>query len=422
MLNDDRIEFWLSKLPDHWNCDGPAVLKRETCRDQLTPPHSLNGANMMGQTPKGPRVGDDDQTTPRAKRKGSKAISLSSMSLPSSQQGDMSTTASSPRRQLMRLRLTAGGMDCRQLDTDYPPAVAAGLVSEMAAINVGMDVLPHEMKDEILHLVKEHMLEPKLWRDAFTHQDMSKLPGRIPNWAELQGIRAQAKECFHHGHEEVSWNIEVHHPLLKSVFRSPDPNQPLDFMSGATPRPHRNFLQWSALKDLSRRTVTDTVNHTDYQPSQLRPIVLSIETKRPSKDLDRAQLQMGVWQSAHWKFLELAVADKVRSTLPPDTDQETVFAATKTALMELKFLPGIIIQGHRWFFVFSTLESEDEGKSEAKTILWVEQEFGSTQNMLKMYQTIAGLRRLAGWATDVYMPWYRKYVLRGDTLADDCAG
>ncbi|RSL75900.1 hypothetical protein CEP51_010454 [Fusarium floridanum] len=285
------------------------------------------------------------------------------------------------------------------------------------------------------------MLEPKLWRNAFTDEDMSKLPGHIPNWAELEEISAQAKECFHHGHEEVSWNMEVHHPLLKSVFRSSDPNQPLDFMSCATARPHRNFLQWSvrqklvdmcfysktgpdtqALKGLGRRTVTDIVNHTDYQPLQLRPIVLSIETKRPSKDLDTAQLQMGVWQSAHWKFLELAVADKLRSTLPPDTDQETVFAATKTALMELKFLPGIIIQGHRWFFVFSTLESEDEGKSEAKTILWVEQEFGSTQNMLKMYQTITGLRRLAGWATDVYMPWYRKYVLRGDTLADDCAG
>lgn len=177
-------------------------------------------------------------------------------------------------------------------------------------------------------------------------------------------------------------------------------------------------LDTQALKDLGRRTVTDTVNHTDYQPLQLRPIVLSIETKRPSKDLDQAQLQMGVWQLAHWKFLELAVADKLRSTLPPDTDGEIVHTATKTALMELRFLPGIIIQGHRWFFVFSTLETETEGESKAKTVLWVEQEFGSTQNMLKMYQIVAGLRRLASWATDHYMPWYRKYVLSGDAPMD----
>ncbi|KAM0415659.1 hypothetical protein ACHAPT_013386 [Fusarium lateritium] len=150
-----------------------------------------------------------------------------------------------------------------------------------------MDLLPQEMKDEILHLVHEHKLDPKLWRNAFTHEDTSRLPGHIPSWTELEEIREQAKECFNDSHEEVSWNMEVHHPLLKSVFRRSDPNQSLDFMSCATAWPHRNFLQWSvrqklvdiclysktgldtqALKDLGRRTVTDTVNHTDYQPLQ----------------------------------------------------------------------------------------------------------------------------------------------------------
>lgn len=247
MTDDDRIQLWLSNLPNHWrSSDDPAVFEQERQDDRLTPPHALKSANMI-QTPKRPRIGDYDQAPPRRKRKGSQASSLSSRSLPSSlavsQQGDMSTAASSPRRQLMGLRLTAGGMDCKQLDTDYPPAVAASLVSDMAAINMGLDLLSEGTKDEILHLVQKHRLEPKLWRNAFTHQDTSKLPGRIPSWTELEEIREQAKECLNSGHEEVSWNMEVHHPLLKSVFQRSDPNQSLDFMSWyVSPRRYQGLI------------------------------------------------------------------------------------------------------------------------------------------------------------------------------------
>ncbi|KAH6999271.1 hypothetical protein EDB80DRAFT_583949 [Ilyonectria destructans] len=76
------------------------------------------------------------------------------------------------------------------------------------------------------------------------------------------------------------------------------------------------------------------------------------------------------------------------------------------ALSHLGFIPGIIVQGHKWLFVLSTREGQ-------KTILWTERQFGSTQSILEVYQIVAGLRELAAWARDVYIPWFQEHVLTG---------
>lgn len=159
-----------------------------------------------------------------------------------------------------------------------------------------------------------------------------------------------------------------------------------------------------ALQALGRRTPTLTVNHTDFAPLQLSPIVLSIETKRPGKELDAAQLQMGVWHAAQWAFLRSVIG----LTPQPLTAEEEVLRKEKanTALAELGFIPGIIVQGHRWLFVFSTLEGD-------KTVLWTERQFGTTQSILDTYAVVAGIRELARWASDVYVPWFQRSVLEG---------
>lgn len=159
-----------------------------------------------------------------------------------------------------------------------------------------------------------------------------------------------------------------------------------------------------ALQALGRRTPTLTVNHTDFAPLQLSPIILSIETKRPGKELDAAQLQMGVWHAAQWAFLRSVIG----LTPQPLTAEEEVLRKekAKAALAELGFIPGIIVQGHRWLFVFSTLEGD-------KTVLWTERQFGTTQSILDTYAVVAGIRELARWARDVYVPWFQKSVLEG---------
>lgn len=171
---------------------------------------------------------------------------------------------------------------------------------------------------------------------------------------------------------------------------------------------------------LAQCTPTLSVNHTDFRPLQGRPIVLSIETKRLGENLDNAKLQMGVWHAATWKFLSSIIkmiAEEQSQTRasedPVDHLQNENLA--DLALQELGFLPGIIIQGHDWRFVCSTLEKK-------KTILWLGKQFGTTEDLLGTYKIVAGLREIAAWVRDVYLPWFEAKVLsafRVESLATE---
>lgn len=191
-----------------------------------------------------------------------------------------------------------------------------------------------------------------------------------------------------------------------------------------------------AIRLLCQDTHTSSVNHVDMTPLQLRPIVLDIETKRAAGNLNTAQLQMGVWLAAKWAFLRSAIVSSLQmkdrvarqnegrkadddDDDNDDSDGRSELSATEMmrrnrelegqadeALSRLCFIPGIIVHGHRWLFVLST-------RSNSKTILWTGLQFGSTMSMLEAYQIVAGLRQLAAWARDVYLPWFREHVLGG---------
>lgn len=157
---------------------------------------------------------------------------------------------------------------------------------------------------------------------------------------------------------------------------------------------HKNAPSPQALQALCQRTATLSVNHTDFTRLQLRPIVLSIETKGPGQRLDAAELQMGIWHATQWSFLRSALL----------LSRGRTEAQADKALSRLPFIPGVIVQGHRWLFVLSTREG-------AKTIFWTERQFGSTQSIMEIYQTVAGLRQLTAWAETVYLPWFKDEIL-----------
>ncbi|KPM35264.1 hypothetical protein AK830_g11308 [Neonectria ditissima] len=438
MLDVIGIEAWLD------NClrltsiaHETRRVKRKAERQQPSPPES---DEMEHHTPKKRRMADPNRT-PRATINvpSSSASSASAASLPASDHSDAHSRSSSPKKQMMSLRLDNGGLVCRQLNTDDPPLVAADMVAAFSEIDNSIRILPENRKPEIMRILTEQQLNARLWGSAFTLSgDLDSLPGRVPSWDEVARVRDFAIQCYDNRHEEASWNVEVHHRLLESIFRGPTSCQghPVDFMTCTSARPYRKYLPYSssskmvdlclydntnadseALQALAQHTPTLSVNHTDFPPIQLRPIVLSIETKRPGKELDMAQLQMGVWHAAQWKFLRSIVA----KTAP--VERETL---VDEAMSELGYIPGIIIQGHRWLFVFSTMESKTtttenpHAKTLNKTVLWTEQEFGSTQSIIKVYQIVAGLRELARWARDVYMPWYRRRIL--SAFANDQQG
>lgn len=253
---------------------------------------------------------------------------------------------------------------------------------------------------------------PRLWRYAFKCAEDddadSLLPGRIPAFQEVERISRKANECQQYDHEEVSWNCSVHARLLELILEG-EQGQDEDLRA--------KILRFSRL------TPTGTVNHTDFFPVSTRPLVLIIETKKPGVHWEAAQLQIGIWHAAQWAFLRWAVADKLRrqhvknkeqagdSSLNMSRAQEEEHDANEpevlSVISKLGFIPGVIVQGHRWHLVLSTYEDR-------KTKLWADRQFGSTQTCLESYSIIAGIRRLAEWARDIYMPWFKTHVLDND--------
>lgn len=204
--------------------------------------------------------------------------------------------------------------------------------------------------------------------------------------------------------------------------------------SSTTARPHREFKPVSSsikMVDMcvyasvdrdadliasvikfSSVTPTQTVNHTDFEAISTRPLLLSIETKKPGVHWDTAQLQMGIWHAAQWSFLRWAVGQKLLRQraengmeTPETAEEQGEFRTNRLAVLSaLGAIPGIIIQGHRWHLVLSTYE-------DGKTKLWTDHQFGTTQSCLEIYAVVAGMRQLTGWARDVYMPWFKASIL-----------
>lgn len=172
---------------------------------------------------------------------------------------------------------------------------------------------------------------------------------------------------------------------------------------------------WNAhMERFARLSPTLTVNHTDYVGLTFRPLLLSIETKKHGIGGDRAELQMDAWLASQWAFLHCSVARKLASVPQQSFDAEDKTGSEDSAdgemcaaaLLALRFLPGIIVQGHRWALVISTYDPITR-----QSQLWSDHQFGTTQDLLETYATVAGVRRLMAWARDVYLPWLREHVM-----------
>ncbi|EWZ32802.1 hypothetical protein FOZG_14319 [Fusarium oxysporum Fo47] len=414
---EQRVASWLDSLPNEYL---PSETLSKTSKRKAALPSPPTSDSMEGTTPKRRRLIDPDRT-PRAANLPPPSSTGSSASRSESGEGSRS---SSPKKQMLRLRLEERGLECRQLNVDTAPPVISCLLDTIEEIVSRIEILPADKKSAILDSPLVRGQNTRLWRFAFKEEGEDTLPGRVPLSEEISQICDFARHCHDTNHEEAAWNMEVHHRLLQAILREPNTPiaTPLNFTTCTTARPHRRFVPYSstakmvdfclylkptdshALQALGRRTPTLTVNHTDFAPLQLSPIVLSIETKRPGKELDAAQLQMGVWHAAQWAFLRSVIG----LTAQPLTAEEEILRKQKAndVLGQLGFIPGIIVQGHRWLFVFSTLEGD-------KTVLWTERQFGTTQSILDTYAVVAGIRELARWARDVYVPWFRANVLDG---------
>lgn len=173
--------------------------------------------------------------------------------------------------------------------------------------------------------------------------------------------------------------------------------------------------EWTlAMKKFALANPTLTVNYTDFESLQLNPLIISIETKKAATELEKAKLQIGIWHATHWNFLEWAVGKSLfqkrwaQGVNEPTTVQDgQEFEKEKfAALSTLGFLPGIIISGNRWIAVFSTYD-----QNRKTTVFYTDAAFGTTRTIKGAYAIVAGIRELAAWGRDVYLPWFKEHVL-----------
>ncbi|KAK7408929.1 hypothetical protein QQX98_008873 [Neonectria punicea] len=162
MLDFQRVYFWLDTLPDtlsnlrpHDSPPRPHFKAQSTKRKAVqepSPPVSLGTSTDMDQnTPKRRRTGDLNRT-PRPTYGGTipSTASSTASSLAPSENSDAPSRASSPKKQMMSLRLDDGGLECRQLNIDSASAAATDLLAAIREIGNGLDILPHSHKAAIL--------------------------------------------------------------------------------------------------------------------------------------------------------------------------------------------------------------------------------------------------------------------------------
>ena len=142
-------------------------------------------------------------------------------------------------------------------------------------------------------------------------------------------------------------------------------------------------------RQLRKKLLTEgkeSINHADAEHIDLRPIAISMLTKRAAIEEDVAQLQLGVWVAAHFERLRQLARPSAR----------------------LPTLPLLFVQGHEWKLKLASVRR-------GRDILILEDiVLGRTSSGLGSYQILAALRRLARWVDEDYRTWFEEEVLSRD--------
>ncbi|KAF4985465.1 hypothetical protein FDECE_16542 [Fusarium decemcellulare] len=440
MSLDQRIQSWLQYIEPATEPHNDKHCAKRRRLNPPTPDPSQSSRSMSSRRPKRrahhPLDEDDDNDdildTPRPRRlKAPRSESGTSLTSSSAASG-----YSSPTKQLRELKFHPRGVDPRELkDFHNRPAGLKTLLQKLDDAVSGFGILPTSQRACMAELDMEiydnfEWVSAKPPRDIFFSDDRDEL-GHTPPPEVIQTILHQAGECSERGHSEASWNVEVHHLVLKASLRplrGPQSSQAFDFLLSTTASilPHYQATSTSKKVDFCMyidpksdkspkiretiRALTNVLpmgsfNHTNLSPLSDRPIAVSIETKKTGEGWDNAQLQMEVWMAAHWQFLRKLL--QLRSLAAERVSSLGQVAETHSPeIWELpEFIPGIIIQGHDWHLVITTPEGE-------RTIFWHKENFGQTSKSKGIYTIIHNLQLLRKWAQDEYWKWMRELLLR----------
>ncbi|KAK1566163.1 uncharacterized protein LY79DRAFT_529297 [Colletotrichum navitas] len=291
-------------------------------------------------------------------------------------------------------------------ETDIPASLRR-VWTALSSFALGKGVISRSKKDEISKAKETSARFESIDGDWFFDDNSTRDQlGPSPTVAQVMKILDFAKTCANEKHDEDSWNQCLHNQILQlavpqmgakqdNVFFLPcatakildtyidsrGPARKVDFCFVVEPGPQTA----EAITAIQHEDdlFSMSINHTDYHPFRRRPIVLSIETKVEGAGINDAQAQLLIWLEAQWRLLR-RLASRADPPRPlPD------------------FLPAIIIEGHKWYFVACP-------KDEEKTVLWSELFLGSTQHAIGVYSIVCCLQYLSRWITDDYWPAFQR--------------
>ncbi|KAM0742682.1 hypothetical protein ACQRIT_002859 [Beauveria bassiana] len=428
--DDDDNNERLAATPVTGNDAHDRAVKRRRL-NPITPPCS--GPNDDGNMASPTKRPSDDET-PRAKRVQTGLIpersypSLSS----ASEQSTSSRRTASPQKHLRALALNPRGLDVRDMydvkDAKARPQTLRTLLLDIEAFSDGEGIVARDAQEALAKAaVADDRFAWALRAGAAHVSDDKDLLCRTPPPSAVRKVMKAAFQCNRMGHPEANWNLEVHQRIFDMAFRpteETDFENLVDFMGCTTASIMREYGTATLAKKVDFCVYVEPGNDpsisaafqtaasfvrsvmpqkvlgfTDFAPLDDRFIALSIETKKPSENFKAAELQLGVWDMARWAFLRRLA--ELRSGPPDTTGADANDDRPDVKLPE--FLPGIIVQGHDWYLVITTME-------EGKTVLWQKVTIGSTSTPRGVYQIVRTLQYLEKWAKDVHWPWLREMI------------
>lgn len=205
--------------------------------------------------------------------------------------------------------------------------------------------------------------------------------GPSPSCAQLQQLVKASRECETEHDSEAHWNFAVHYPVLALALESHPRLRAMCCTSATTSTEHQ-ALQGPPLSSIrgdakkvdfciairqsrvdrhpaiADINMSESVNHSNHPSLLSNLIAISIETKAASPNQEEAELQMGVWMTAHFSRLRALLARQCdrrpglssqRNNRVPNSD-----AIWRQAIEELGFLPGLLVLQHEWYFIAAT--------------------------------------------------------------------
>jgi hypothetical protein len=451
-----------SDLPSPATTLCPAKPSKSPPMHELTAPCATPvwSGKRRKDTAVGIEGGTDDEDDPTPHRREdiwgqsvARSIGSQSSTHTTSESTDSQTSSVKRRRRAQGLGLVAvGAPQLAYFGDDYrkPPPLLHDLAVELEDLDDDKHFVWPELRDEIAH----HPLQDSLFRRLakpvwFPQPGSSSLPptGPRPSCAQLQQLVETARECETEHDSEAHWNCAVHYPVLAFALTSHSTRlRPLNCTSATINADYQALLQPpppSSLRGDAKKVdfcivirqsgvdrhpaiadinTSESINHSNHPPLLSNPIVISIETKAASPNQEEAELQMGVWMTAHFARLRALVVrqcDRRRPGLSSSERGSSVLDADtkwRQAIDELGFLPGLLVLQHEWYFVAATWapprplgSSGNDGAS--GVTLWRRIGIGSTATPEGICHIIHVVRRLALWAETVYWPWFRRWAL-----------